>query len=87
MTSSWFFLSTLNYHARSTTHQICKPLGILFVSFAPEDEGIVLFLLIKADNHSPSDIASHTGRPESATTKLWKPHIYIYMYIYIYIAA
>ena len=22
MTSSWFFLSTLNYHARSTTHQI-----------------------------------------------------------------
>ena len=25
MTSSWFFLSTLNYDARSTTHQIaCK---------------------------------------------------------------
>ena len=23
MTSSWFFLSTLNYDARSTTHQIC----------------------------------------------------------------
>ena len=24
MTSSWFFLSTLNYDARSTTHQICR---------------------------------------------------------------
>jgi hypothetical protein len=24
MTSSWFFLSTLNYDARSTTHQIYK---------------------------------------------------------------
>ena len=24
MTSSWFFLSTLNYDARSTTHQILK---------------------------------------------------------------
>ena len=24
MTSSWFFLSTLNYDARSTTHQICN---------------------------------------------------------------
>ena len=24
MTFSWFFLSTLNYDARSTTHQICK---------------------------------------------------------------
>ena len=26
MTSSWFFLSTLNYDARSTTHQINKPI-------------------------------------------------------------
>ena len=25
MTSSWFFLSTLNYDARSTTHQILQP--------------------------------------------------------------
>jgi len=24
VTSSWFFLSTLNYDARSTTHQICQ---------------------------------------------------------------
>jgi len=24
VTSSWFFLSTLNYDARSTTHQICS---------------------------------------------------------------
>jgi len=24
VTSSWFFLSTLNYDARSTTHQIDK---------------------------------------------------------------
>jgi len=28
VTSGWFFLSTLNYDARSTTHQICK--GVLF---------------------------------------------------------
>ena len=28
MTSSWFFLSTLNYDARSTTHQINKNMFI-----------------------------------------------------------
>ena len=30
MTSSWFFLSTLNYDARSTTHQIYNTYLILF---------------------------------------------------------
>ena len=29
MTSSWSFLSTLNYDARSTTHQICNILVVL----------------------------------------------------------
>ena len=29
MTSSWFFLSTLNYYARSTTHQILAPCSSL----------------------------------------------------------
>ena len=36
MTSSWFFLSTLNYDARSTTHQISRnpvPRFILYLSF------------------------------------------------------
>ena len=32
MTSSWFFLSTLNYDARSTTHQISNS-NLLLVSF------------------------------------------------------
>jgi hypothetical protein len=27
VTSSWFFLSTLNYDARSTTHQSCNKIG------------------------------------------------------------
>ena len=32
MTSSWFFLSTLNYDARSTTHQILFHVEIRFIS-------------------------------------------------------
>ena len=32
MTSSWFFLSTLNYDARSTTHQICLSLFLSYVN-------------------------------------------------------
>jgi len=28
VTSSWFFLSTLNYDARSTTHQIYNELSL-----------------------------------------------------------
>jgi len=29
VTSSWFFLSTLNYNARSTTHQIIPQIKVL----------------------------------------------------------
>ena len=36
MTSSWFFLSTLNYDARSATHQISK--GIVHHEFVPEGQ-------------------------------------------------
>ena len=35
MTSSWFFLSTLNYDARSTTHQISHSLCVLTCMFSP----------------------------------------------------
>ena len=33
MTSSWFFLSTLNYDARSTTHQIYSVAFVYIASF------------------------------------------------------
>ena len=33
MTSSWFFLSTLNYDARSNAHQIYKSVYLLFCEF------------------------------------------------------
>ena len=40
MTSSWFFLSTRNYDARSTTHQTCFPvLSHLGYSKAKAGEG------------------------------------------------
>ena len=38
MTSSWFFLSTLNYDARSTTHQIYKKIN-LYTSVGPPPGG------------------------------------------------
>ena len=41
MTSSWFFLSTLNYDARSTTHQIYKPV----ISYFPTSEFLIYFFI------------------------------------------
>jgi hypothetical protein len=47
MTSSWFFLSTLNYDARSTTHQILyfeighglEPKELMLIFRCPPKEG------------------------------------------------
>jgi len=51
VTSSWFFLSTLNYDARSTTHQIDK---LLFVADPPRLEKSPL--LANGYNHPPTHL-------------------------------
>ena len=42
MTSSWFFLSTLNYDARSTTHQIYKTIILSVVLYGCETWSLTL---------------------------------------------
>ena len=53
MTSSWFFLSTLNYDARSTTHQIC----LLTVSYTTSrwPKHVVVLYVINNIHISPPD--------------------------------
>ena len=47
MTSSWFFLSTLNYDARSTTNQIFRELKInTAVKIPPHNSCVIIIIII-----------------------------------------
>jgi len=59
VTSSWFFLSTLNYDARSTTHQIIccvhnsLPAFItLFSLYNSQHSGVISFSDSRLEDHS-----------------------------------
>jgi len=47
VTSSWFFLFTLNYDARSTTHQMYKKKLCLKLAIYKDHEAAVGFAIIK----------------------------------------
>jgi len=69
VTSSWFFLSTLNYDARSTTHQMCFNISSLEIN-----PGITFQALrVRAVNGTfctPCRVCSNRTHPSTEPDKL-----------------
>ena len=66
MTSSWFFLSTLNYDARSTTHQILKLQSLMSKSLQGHKSCVSRIMRRRNQHHTSTFDTLECRRKENA---------------------